>query len=468
MKILILHRNYDLASIRRANINFSFCLVKYARENDYVLHCYNDPITDQIRNGDFDAIILDVSFLALRFHKKTVDFEDLLKKYEFLKHSKAVKIALPQDDYDNSETLSKWLLDWNVNVVFTPCYDYRETIYPSLISKIDFHKSLTGYIDEKDIDILSRYALPFEERTIDIGFRARTLPAYIGRLGQIKSNLSKNFLDSIKNIDIKMNIDVSNRDEDTIMGEDWLKFLGNCRFTLGSESGSSMLDPYGHIREKISNYLRLHSNANFEQVEAACFPCEDKYKFSAVSPRVFEAAIAKSCQILIEGTYLDVLKPQEHYISLKPDFSNIKEVIGKMQDTENVKRMIDNCYKVLIESEEFHYKTFAKQILDVIITHQSKRGLIAKNNDFSSNNDDFYSDNIEPLIDSVIKSAHINGYGYIPAAMNQENITKILNSIYNSYQDKVELMENKIRLRSGKLGAIREFIKINKYLEYKE
>jgi hypothetical protein len=205
-----------------------------------------------------------------------------------------------------------------------------------------------------------------------------------------------------------------------------------------------MLDPQGNIQEKVSSYLYFHPDADFEEIEAACFPGEDKYKFSAISPRIFECAMAKSCQILIEGNYLDVLKPQEHYISLKPDFSNIKEVIGQMQDTENVKRMIDNCYDVLINSKQFHYQNFAKQILDVIEKIKGKKNSSIKKEEYSYWN----PGNIETLIDITNKLSNKTGYGYIPANSSKELCT-MLDLIYNSYiekkkQDETELPAKKL------------------------
>jgi len=112
-----------------------------------------------------------------------------------------------------------------------------------------------------------------------------------------------------------------------LRGDDWLKFLSNCRFTLGCESGSSLLDPRGEIRAACNAYLRRHPKSEFDEIEAACFPGQDmKRVFSAFSPRLFEAALAGACQVLVPGKYLGVLEPDQHYIPLAADFSNIGDV----------------------------------------------------------------------------------------------------------------------------------------------
>ena len=42
--------------------------------------------------------------------------------------------------------------------------------------------------------------------------------------------------------------------------------------------------------------------------------------YLTMSPRVFEAAAVRSCQILFEGRYSGILEPMVHYIPLKKDF----------------------------------------------------------------------------------------------------------------------------------------------------
>ena len=72
-------------------------------------------------------------------------------------------------------------------------------------------------------------------------------------------------------------------------------------------------------------------DAGFDEVEAACFPGRDmKRVYSAISPRVFEAALAEACQVLVPGHYLGILHANEHYIPLAADFSNIVQVLDEL------------------------------------------------------------------------------------------------------------------------------------------
>ena len=70
--------------------------------------------------------------------------------------------------------------------------------------------------------------------------------------------------------------------------------------------------------------------------------------FSAVSPRLFEAALAGTCQILIPAKFLGVLRPDEHYIPLAPDFSNIDLVRGQLTDWGSARERAEACRSVLL------------------------------------------------------------------------------------------------------------------------
>ena len=164
-------------------------------------------------------------------------------------------------------------------------------------------------------------ARPFVDRDIDVGYRAKNLPAYFGRFSRLKAEIGERFLAAARRSNLRLDISLGDAPHQVLLGDEWLKFLGNCRFTLGCESGSSLLDPWGEIRAACSAYLREHPDAGFDEVEAACFPGLDmKRVYSAISPRVFEAALAECCQVLVPGHYLGILHANEHYIPLAARF----------------------------------------------------------------------------------------------------------------------------------------------------
>ncbi|MGY4178333.1 hypothetical protein ACVIHH_003624 [Bradyrhizobium sp. USDA 4518] len=363
MRILILHELDDLASARRTSINHAFALVKYAPQHEYTLHSTRQPVTARLRGQVFDVIVLDTTFLCWRWARpRSLWLDRILEAYDFVAKSDAVKVALPQDEYDHAEILDNWLSDWKVDLIYSVCYDHREEFYPRVRNSARILEGLTGYVDDVDVDLMERFAVPFKDRQIDVGYRAKALPAYFGRTGQVKAELGDRFRSRLTGR--KLNWDISTQERQTLVGDAWFQFLGNCKFTLGCESGSSLLDARGEIRECVERQLQRDPTASFEELEQACFPGQDMRKvYTAAGPRLFEAAIARSCQILTPGNYVGALNPGEHYIALAPDCSNAEDVYEQMQDKDANQARIEACYRALVDNPKFRYRNFVAGLL---------------------------------------------------------------------------------------------------------
>ncbi len=381
MRILILHELDDLASARRTSINHAFALVKYAPEHEYTLHSARQPVTVRLREQIFDAIILDTTFLCWRWARpRSLWLDRIRDAYDFVAKSSAVKVALPQDEFDHAEVLDDWLADWKVDLIYSVCHEHQEEFYPRARMYARVLEALTGYIDDGDIELMQRFAVPFKDRQIDVGYRAKALPAYFGRIGQIKAELGDCFRSKMANRDLRL--DISTQASDTLLGDAWLKFLGNCKFTLGCESGSSLLDARGEIRECVERRLQSNRAAGFEELEQACFPGRDMRKtYTAPGPRLFEAAIARSCQILTPGRYAGALKPGEHYILLEHDCANADDVYEQMQDDSANEARVEACYRALVEDPKFRYRNFVAVLLAEIRDVATSKGLRPTNSD---------------------------------------------------------------------------------------
>lgn len=374
LNILVLHWLRDPKEARDVLLKLVFFLKKYKPEHNYIYHDVSLPIPDYIKDINFDAVILDVTLLCLRYpyHKKY--YEKFMNSFSFVKELDSIKIAFPQDDYDCSEILDKWLVDWKVDYVFSPLADnpainliYKEY---SKIGKINL--SYTGYIDN-DFFNLKNKIKPFIYRDIDICYRARKLPPYFGWIGELKWRIADIVKDKAKDLNLKL--DISYKQEDTILGEKWYDFLGNSKFTLGSLSGSSLIDPVGNIQEKVKAYCAKYPNYTYEEVERLFFPGQDIYNFTAISPRNIESAFTLTGQILVEGPYSGILKPWEHYIPLKKDGSNFYEIYKAMSDEEFSKSMIKNCYEHIVECKDLYYSNLAENLINIL---QEKRKSIPR------------------------------------------------------------------------------------------
>jgi hypothetical protein len=229
-------------------------------------------------------------------------------------------------------------------------------------------------VDDHSLRDIGKFAKPFDQRTIDLGQRVTFYWPRGGRFAQLKGRLALAARQEALRQGFR--VDVSTRDEDRIFGDDWFRFLGDCRFITGCESGVSVWDPDGAIFDRVVDYNELHPDAPFEEVERACFPGEDgKYVFSAISPRLFEAAMTGCCQILVEAPYVGALKPHDHYIPVKADLSNIAEAVAQRRDVAGAQRRAANCYEALIATPAYRYSTLTQRVMGAVEELRSSRQL---------------------------------------------------------------------------------------------
>jgi uncharacterized membrane protein YeaQ/YmgE (transglycosylase-associated protein family) len=361
LRILVLHR---LGSPKKAPHFLSklvYSLKNFRPNNQYLYHDVSLPLPGYVKEATFDAIILDVTFLAARWGPPGV-LAQIQSEYAFVRDAEALKIALPQDEYDCHLILDDWLCRWKVDVVYSVIDDHWPILFPRYHRQGEIRLGYTGYIDES---LLGRPVKKWEERRIDIGYRARLLPPYFGRIGEVKGRIGGLVAEKAQAHGLVADIQVG--DAGTIVGEKWLDFLGDSRFTLGTNSGSSLLDPTGEIQRAVRKYLREHPAATFEEVERQCFAGLDgRYQMTAISPRIFEAALMGSGQILVRGTYSGMIQPWVHYLPLTADASDFDEVYRAMRDREQVDRMIGACRSALLDIKALRISHAANELLDLV------------------------------------------------------------------------------------------------------
>ena len=119
MNVLCLHRmgdpNYRSEAVRA----LEYMIAEVRPDLNVVVHDSDVPLPSYMKDIDYDLIVLGPTFLCNRYYPKGL--KAVLLEFEFIKHSSACKVALPQDDYDCSEILEDWLLDWDVSLVYTIC-----------------------------------------------------------------------------------------------------------------------------------------------------------------------------------------------------------------------------------------------------------------------------------------------------------------------------------------------------------
>ena len=302
--------------------------------------------------GDFDGIINHYSVRLAFPDSLPSKYLSMLDKYS------GKKIFFLQDEYDNTENVRKLLDKLQPELVFT-CVPNKniDLVYPKgRFSKTIFQNVLTGFAYSPNQ--VEKFGKPYELRSIDIGYRGRFIGNRYGKLGFDKWWLGERVSELLSARD-DINFDISSEESTRIYGEDWLLFLGNCKATLASESGSNVFDWDGSLRS-ISD---RNPNMPFEVFSRRyLIGREDHEIMNQISPRIFEAAAVGTLLILLEGGYSDILVPWVHYLPLKRDFSNFEEILSILKDAAKVNLITTGAYRHLISSQKFSRTSYFSEI----------------------------------------------------------------------------------------------------------
>jgi hypothetical protein len=198
-----------------------------------------------------------------------------------------------------------------------------------------------------------------------VGYRARRLPFWLGRLGVEKWRLGEEFARRAGASGLRLDINVE--EAGRLYGVQWRRFLESCRTVLGSESGASVFDFTGGLQASVEAYLERRPDVSFEEVESRfLLEHEGRVRLNQISPRCFEAAALRTGMVLLEGGYSAILIPNRHYISLKKDFGNLQEVVGKIRDTAAVQQMVERTHEEIARNPAYSYRSFVAHFDNVV------------------------------------------------------------------------------------------------------
>ncbi|MBA2648877.1 MAG: glycosyltransferase [Legionella sp.] len=316
------------------------------------------PDNDEVKDlASYDAVIIHYS-LRLSLNDCNWTLSDNAKKQ--LQSFLGLKIAFIQDEYDTTNIAIRWLQELGVQLLYTCVPDaYVRFVYPSeALPFIKFVNNLTGYITPSMIQYPIK---PIKDRETVIAYRGRSLPFWYGDLGQEKEFIGKKMKAICIEKGIKENIEWD--DTKRIYGDGWFEFLASAKATLGTESGSNVIDFEGKVSKDIKDYLAEKPSATYSEIyDLFLSSHEGLVKMNQISPKIFEAISLHTALILFEGAYSDILQANKHYIPLKKDFSNIDEVIAKVTDDDYLTELTDNAYQDIVMSNKYTYKNFISEI----------------------------------------------------------------------------------------------------------
>jgi hypothetical protein len=310
--------------------------------------------------GRYDAVVWHTSVLAWLRWAPEDQLRGLRKRALALRGVSPAHVALPQDEFLNSDQVNAFLEQIGVRHVFSvaPASEWP-LIYGD---REGLSQVLTGYLDEDTVGRIDGIVAEGRARTIDIGYRTVPGKAYLGRHAMLKAEIADVVRERAEARGLR--VDISTRAEDTFYGDDWYRFLASCRYTIGIEGGASVLDRDGSVRACVDAHVARSPGASFAELEAACFPGRDgELKLFAISPRHLEACATRTTQILVEGEYGGVLRPGEHYVELRRDLSNLDAVLDLVAgDGAEAGRIAARAHADVVASGRYTYRRLVEDV----------------------------------------------------------------------------------------------------------
>lgn len=351
-KVFVLHALRS--DSRSTTVNHAACFGRYISDCKVEYVNMFGEIPTEISS---ELVIVTYELVALRL---LPIWDVLVNRMKPMLEASELRVLMPQDDYSNSDLLDEFVCAHNFDYVFTPLTRNLEQIYPKSIGRgVKFREAFTGYFEESTWKDLEKFSKPFNDREIDFGQRVRFLPPHLGKEADRKGYIAIEFARHASNEGFIC--DVSTKPEDVFVGDAWWEFLGNTKFTVSRRGGASMADPKGLLADRVRRFQMRHPGATMEDISRrVSLRGGREGDFSAISPRLFEAAALGVCQILEPDHYVDGLEPWVHYIPLSEDFSNIDEVFQLMRDLDRCSEMVKASQELLLDSKAFTYSAFIK------------------------------------------------------------------------------------------------------------
>lgn len=382
------------------------------RPEKLLLLCYYDPsgistVPETVANIQYNSVF-DISVMNLCEHRQdmgylklhpSVDIErfdgivihnsvayniDNLKSLDALMPKKfkqygGVKILMKQDENYRCIETADHIAETGYDIIFTCLPDnVVESVYPSSkIGRPHFERMLTGYVTPK------LRSIPFDtnDRPIDIGYRGSTQPLSFGRLAFEKRKIGDDVRRLLAGTDLRL--DISSRWEDRFGGDAWFDFLRSCKAILGTESGASIFDLGGDLEKrcrdiegKIGQFRDDHEYAESYLNRLAGF--EGNIYYNQISPRHFEAIASGALQILYEGNYSGILRPDRHFFPLKRDYSNLAQAVEIVRDDSLRGRMVTAAYNEILLNKEYWIETFVHRFDRCAETALKSKGRFSK------------------------------------------------------------------------------------------
>lgn len=302
----------------------------------------------------FDAVVFHFS-IRMCYRLLSPQYRRQIERFGGL------KLLLIQDEYDEICTARDEIESLGIQILLGSApQSCMDQLYPpnrfAALTKVSV---LSGYVTPEQLQVSGQK--PICDRPITLGYRGRVSHYVLGKTGQEKVEIGLRMKDVCEKENIAYDISVEERDR--LYGSSWLKFIGNCKAMLATESGSQLLDETGTLRKKIDRELLKNPQLSFSEIhEKYLRGIDGNCPVLTIGPKVFEAMACKTVLVMYEGHYADFLVPDKHYIVLKKDYSNLQDVLEKLRDDALLQRIADTCYEEIIAGGNYTYEQFIAQV----------------------------------------------------------------------------------------------------------
>jgi hypothetical protein len=296
----------------------------------------------------YDVVVVHYSVAVLLDSYLPPVLREQIASYEGL------KVQFIQDEYRWVDGVTARMRELGIDVLFTCIPEAEaEKLYRPRLPDVQLVTTLAGYVPDASVGRLTR----LDERPLDVGYRGRTVPYWLGRFGQEKAEIGRGFLERAGAYALRC--DIAWSETDRLYGRRWTEFLTSCRAALGTESGSTIADFDGSVERGVRDYLAAHPTATFDEIERDVLAAyEGNLDLKVISPRQFEAAALQTALVLFPGGYSGILEPDRHYISLERDFSNMDEVAERLRSLPELQAMVDRTHEEIVASGRFSLASF--------------------------------------------------------------------------------------------------------------
>lgn len=324
---------------------------RYSRHRVSVFNPRNLGRSRFLDLDEFDVVVIHYSLVVIWDDYFSPWFREQVARYSGL------KVQFLQDEYRWVDDVTETMRSLGIDVLYSVVQpETVAAVYGDRLPDTEILFTLTGFVPE---GVAGRRVPPFAARPIDVGYRGRSVPYWLGRLGNEKIEIGRGFLRTAASRGLRM--DVAWSENARIYGDRWFEWMASCKTMLTSESGSSIVDYDRSAERAVRDYLSAKPTASYEEVDAEVLArFAEGPVINTISPRVFETAAMRTGLIMFPGEYSGIVAPWEHYLPLEKDFSNVDEVVERIRDPGFFERLTGTAYEDLIASGRYSYRRFVE------------------------------------------------------------------------------------------------------------